>query len=171
VRELGHRSRAIAPTLRVTRLHEEDDRADAIAQAGPNDLIIASYGLLALHDDELAAREWSTLVLDEAQAIKNSDTRRAQAALRINAPMRVAVTGTPVENRLDELWTLMHLLNPGLLGPRDRFAARFAVPIERDRDPRAAQRLRRLVRPFLLRRTKSEVLSDLAERTEIALQN
>ena len=159
-----------APTLRVTRLHEEDDRADAIAQAGPNDLIIASYGLLALHDDELAAREWSTLVLDEAQAIKNSDTRRAQAALRINAAMRVAVTGTPVENRLDELWTLMHLLNPGLLGPRDRFAARFAVPIERDRDPRAAQRLRRLVRPFLLRRTKSEVLSDLPERTEIALR-
>jgi superfamily II DNA or RNA helicase len=159
-----------APTLRVTRLHEEDDRADAIAQAGPNDLIIASYGLLAMHDDELAAREWSTLVLDEAQAIKNSDTRRAQAALRINAAMRVAVTGTPVENRLDELWTLMHLLNPGLLGPRDRFAARFAVPIERDRDPRAAQRLRRLVRPFLLRRTKSEVLSDLPERTEIALR-
>ena len=159
-----------APTLRVTRLHEEDDRADAIAQARPNDLIIASYGLLALHDDELAAREWSTLVLDEAQAIKNSDTRRAQAALRINAAMRVAVTGTPVENRLDELWTLMHLLNPGLLGPRDRFAARFAVPIERDRDPRAAQRLRRLVRPFLLRRTKSEVLSDLPERTEIALR-
>jgi SNF2 family DNA or RNA helicase len=159
-----------APTLRVTRLHEEDDRADAIAQAGPNDLIIASYGLLALHDDELAAREWSTLVLDEAQAIKNADTRRAQAALRINAAMRVAVTGTPVENRLDELWTLMHLLNPGLLGPRDRFAARFAVPIERDRDSRAAQRLRRLVRPFLLRRTKSEVLSDLPERTEIALR-
>jgi len=159
-----------APTLRVTRLHEEDDRAVAIAQAGPHDLIIASYGLLALHDDELAAREWSTLVLDEAQAIKNADTRRAQAALRINAAMRVAVTGTPVENRLDELWTLMHLLNPGLLGPRDRFAARFAVPIERDRDPRAAQRLRRLVRPFLLRRTKSEVLSDLPERTEIALR-
>jgi superfamily II DNA or RNA helicase len=163
-------SARFAPTLRVTRLHEEDDRGDAIAQAGPNDLIIASYGLLALHDDELAAREWSTLVLDEAQAIKNSDTRRAQAAMRINAAMRVAVTGTPVENRLDELWTLMHLLNPGLLGPRDRFAARFAVPIERDRDPRAAQRLRRLVRPFLLRRTKSEVLSDLPERTEIALR-
>ena len=159
-----------APTLRATRLHEQNDRADVIAAAGPNDLIIASYGLLTLHDDALAGREWSTLVLDEAQAIKNADTRRAQTALRINASMRVAVTGTPVENRLDELWTLMHLLNPGLLGPRERFAARFALPIERDRDPRAAQRLRRLVRPFLLRRTKAEVLTDLPERTEITLR-
>ncbi len=105
-------------------------------------------------------------VLDEAQAIKNAGTKRAQASLELQAGFRLALSGTPVENYLDELWSLFNFLNPGLLGSREAFQKRFAIPIERDRDAQARQSLRALVRPFLLRRTKASVLSELPPRTE-----
>ena len=106
-------------------------------------------------------------MLDEAQALKNAATKRAQAVATLPADFRLALTGTPVENRLADLWSIMNLLNPGLLGSAAQFQQRFAGAIERQRDDGTRERLRRLVAPFLLRRTKAQVLTDLPPRTEI----
>ena len=157
-----------APTLSVQMLGGAD-RSQRIAAAGDFDVVICSYGLLPQVLEDLRARRWHTLVLDEAQAVKNYSTRRAQAVLELEADFRVATTGTPVENRRDELWMLFRFLNPGLFGSRERFNERFAVPIERRADAKARGRLQRLIAPFVLRRTKASVLSELPERTEIVL--
>jgi SNF2 family DNA or RNA helicase len=161
-------ARRFAPTLRV-ELFGAGDRSRRLAAAGAFDLVVASYALVQQEAESFAGRTWHTVVLDEAQAVKNYAAKRTQAVLALAADFRMVTTGTPVENRLDELWTLFRFLNPGLLGPRERFQTRFAGPIERARDERARGRLRRLVRPFVLRRTKSEVLAELPPRTEIAL--
>jgi superfamily II DNA or RNA helicase len=158
-----------APTLRAIRLAETGDRAEAIGGLGPGDALIASYGLMAREQERLAAVKWAMAVLDEAQSIKNADTRRAEASRRLDAGFRLALTGTPVENDLDELWSLFAFVNPGLLGGRDRFAKRFVAPIARDNDAAAKAALRALVRPFLLRRTKAQVLAELPPRTEQTL--
>jgi superfamily II DNA or RNA helicase len=158
--------RRFAPTLTVHRLSTSSDRTALITGLGANDILVCSYGLLHQEADALAAAHWSMVVLDEAQAIKNADTKRAQASLSLQANFRVVLTGTPVENYLDELWSLFNFLNPGLLGSREAFQKRFAIPIERDRDSQARQALRTLIRPFLLRRTKAAVLSELPPRTE-----
>jgi len=109
-------------------------------------------------------------VLDEAQAIKNAQTKRAQASVALQARFRLVLTGTPIENYLDELWSLFNFVNPGLLGSREGFQKRFAGPIERDGDAHARQALRALIRPFLLRRTKGAVLTELPPRTEQTMQ-
>jgi hypothetical protein len=111
------------------------------------------------------------LVLDEAQNIKNSAARQAQAVRRIRAPRRIALTGTPVENRLAELWSIMEVLNPGLLGSANAFRQRFAVPIERYGDDAAAGRLRLATAPFILRRLKSDraIIADLPEKLEMTV--
>ncbi len=161
-----------APTLNVQifgTAAQANERAKLVADAGPFALIVCSYTLLQQEIELFAAREWHTVVLDEAQAVKNFATKRAQAVFSLNAGFRIATTGTPVENRMDELWTLFRFLNPGLLGTRERFNERYAAPIERGRDGRARSRLRRLVRPFILRRIKSEVLTELPPRTEIVI--
>ena len=142
-------------------------RRQQLQALGPHDVLVCSYGLLQRDAELLSETHWHTVVLDEAQAIKNPTTRRARAALGLQADCRVALTGTPIENRLAELWSIMAFANPGLLGSSDAFQQRFAGPIERDGDPAASRRLRRVVAPFLLRRTKAEVLSDLPPRTEI----
>jgi len=159
-------ARRFAPTLNI-REFGAGERAKLVAEAGEFDIVIVSYALLSQEIDLLTTRPWHTLVLDEAQAVKNFATKRAQAVLALASDFRMVTTGTPVENRLDELWTLFRFLNPGLLGSRERFNERFAAPIERHRDTGARARLRRLIRPFVLRRTKSEVLGDLPPRTEI----
>ncbi len=155
-----------APGLNV-RLYGEGDRAEMLAGAGPNDLLIASYSLAQIDDEAFAKVEWATLVLDEAQALKNAATKRAKSVATLNAGFKLALTGTPVENRLGDLWSIMNLLNPGLLGSSQQFNDRFASAIERERDEATRMRLRRLVSPFLLRRTKAQVLPDLPPRTEI----
>jgi len=142
-------------------------RRRQVRALGPGQVLVCSYALLQRDADLLAGREWHSAVLDEAQAIKNAATRRAKAAARLDAGFRVALTGTPIENRLGELWSIMGFANPGLLGSAEQFTQRFAGPIERDGDAQASRRLRRLVAPFLLRRTKGEVLTDLPPRTEI----
>jgi SNF2 family DNA or RNA helicase len=124
---------------------------------------------MAREQERLTAVKWAMAVLDEAQSIKNADTRRAEASRRLDAGFRLALTGTPVENDLDELWSLFAFVNPGLLGGRERFGKRFAGPIARDNDARAKAALRALVRPFLLRRTKTQVLAELPPRTEQTL--
>jgi superfamily II DNA or RNA helicase len=155
-----------APSLKPLRLAETGDRGETLKSLGPGDVLIASYGLLGREEDRLAGMSWAMAVLDEAQAIKNADTQRAKASHRLDAKFRLGLTGTPVENDLDELWSLFRFVNPGLLGSREAFGKRFATPIERDGDPNAKAALRALVRPFLLRRTKAAVLAELPPRTE-----
>jgi len=159
-----------APTLTTHRLSAASDRAALVADLGPRDVLVCSYGLLHQEAEPLGGRAWQMAVLDEAQAIKNAGTKRAQASLALQAGFRLALSGTPVENDFDELWSLFNFVNPGLLGSRDGFQKRFAVPIERDRDAHARQALRSLIRPFLLRRTKAAVLSELPPRTEQTMQ-
>jgi SNF2 family DNA or RNA helicase len=142
-------------------------RRKQVQALGAGQVLVCSYGLLQQGDDILTSRSWHTAVLDEAQAIKNPGTRRARAAQALAADFKLALTGTPIENRLGELWSIMAFANPGLLGSLEQFNQRFATPIERDGDPQAGRRLRRLIAPFLLRRTKAEVLADLPPRTEI----
>jgi len=156
-----------APGLRVQLYGEGSFRAAQLKALGPGDLMVASYALVQIDEENFAGIEWATLVLDEAQALKNAATKRAKSIALLNANFKLALTGTPVENRLADLWSIMNLLNPGLLGSSGQFGERYANAIERDRDPAAQARLRRLVAPFLLRRTKGQVLQDLPPRTEI----
>lgn len=159
-----------APTLNV-RMFGAGDRAETIDSAGPFDLVIVSYGLLQLESERFTKQRWHTIVLDEAQAIKNAATKRSQAVMALQGEFRMVATGTPLENHLGELWNLFRFINPGLLGSLDQFNLRFAGPIERQQDHRAEvgarNRLRRLIAPFILRRTKAQVLTELPARTEI----
>ncbi|HKK53199.1 MAG TPA: DEAD/DEAH box helicase, partial [Myxococcota bacterium] len=132
------------------------------------DVTLTSYALLRQDIDRLAEPTWSCVVLDEAQAIKNPESQIARAAMRLDAEARIALTGTPVENRLEELWSQLHFLNPGLLGGRSDFRERYARPIAEGDDP-TAERLRRRIRPFLLRRLKADVAPELPPLSEIVL--
>ena len=161
--------RRFAPTLRV-RTFAGPARAKDLSDLGPFDLLVTSYALLQVDIDVLAKVEFATAVLDEAQVIKNADTKRARAAGRLKAKLRVATTGTPIENRLADLHSIFAFINPDLLGSADSFQARFARPIERAQDAHARDRLRRLVAPFILRRTKTQVLPELPARTEVTLR-
>jgi len=157
-----------APTLRLT-LYRETDREEFLSEIGAGDVVVSSYGLVLRDVAKLAEIRWGTLVVDEAQFIKNSETKTAQAMRRIDADWRLALTGTPLENHLGELWSLFRTISPGLFGSWERFRERFAAPIERKRDLERRRALSRVVRPFILRRTKSEVLDELPERTEVEL--
>ncbi|HEY8944944.1 MAG TPA: DEAD/DEAH box helicase, partial [Polyangiaceae bacterium] len=131
------------------------------------DILIVSYALLQQHADELAAVEWNTAVLDEAQFIKNDGSLRAKAAFRLRARYRLAMTGTPVENHLGDLWSIFHFLNPSLLGTAKNFELRYQKPIERDRDSEQHAALKHLVGPFILRRTKARVARELPALTVV----
>jgi len=155
-----------APTLNPIAFHETD-RDSFLQQLKPGDVVVIGYALLQREIDKLAEVKWGTLVLDEAQAIKNSQTQTAQAVRRIDADWKLALTGTPIENHLGELWSLFRAISPGLFGSWDRFRTKFASPIERDHNPERQQALARMIRPFVLRRTKEEVLRELPERTEV----
>ena len=160
-----------APDLRVHAHHgasrpRGDDLATRLADC---DVVVTTYGTAARDLDELEPWRWHRVVLDEAQAIKNANAGPSRTARRLDAGHRIAMTGTPMENRLAELWSVLDFLNPGLLGSQERFRNRFAVPIERHGDAEAARTLRRVTRPYLLRRVKTdpEVIDDLPEKIEI----
>ncbi len=138
------------------------------AAARQHDLVATSYALVRRDAAMLQDIDWFGVILDEAQNIKNPATRQTQAIRRLPATFRLALTGTPVENRLAELWSIMHFLNPGFLGSQHTFRARFALPVERYGDEQAAARLRRLVSPFILRRVKTDpnVIQDLPDKQE-----
>ncbi|WP_199221487.1 DEAD/DEAH box helicase [Desulfonatronum sp. SC1] len=157
-----------APSLRPVRFGP-GERERMVEQAGPFDLIVCSYGLLQSESELLAKVRWTTLVADEAQAIKNVVAKRSRAAMTLPADFKVITTGTPIENNLGELWNLFNFINPGLLSTLERFNRNFAVPIELNRDAEAKRRLKNLIRPFILRRLKSEVLAELPSRTEVVL--
>jgi superfamily II DNA or RNA helicase len=133
------------------------------------DIIVTTYSVLRIDQELLASEKWDTLVLDEAQTIKNPDSQVTRAAYRMRADFRVTLSGTPVENRLEELWSQFHFTNPGLLGGRQYFQDQYATPIS-DGRPDAAKALRTKIRPFLLRRLKSDVAKELPPRTDLVLE-
>ena len=160
-----------APGLSV-HVHHGADRLgghDLVETAAEHDVVITTYALATRDADALGEVEWDRVVLDEAQNIKNSSSRQSQVIRRLPARHRVALTGTPVENRLAELWSIMDFANPGVLGSVHTFRARFAVPVERDGDTDAAERLRRITGPFVLRRLKTDpaIIGDLPDKIEM----
>ncbi len=159
-----------APSLRV-RLHhgEERSRRPGRSWPAPAELVITSYSVLWRDEKLLSSRPWDTIVLDEAQCIKNPGSRASAAARRLPARHRIALTGTPLENRLSELWSIMDFLNRGFLGGLENFRTDFAHRIEAQGDGARAESLKRLVRPFILRRVKSDpkVVPDLPEKVEL----
>jgi len=159
-----------APTINAIQLGG-GDRQKVIDNLQPFDMLVCSYGLLQQEDvaEMLAQVQWQTIVLDEAQAIKNVNTKRSQAAMNLQGGFKLITTGTPIENHLGELWNLFRFINPGLLGSLEKFNERFATPIERYQDKAARLQLKKLIQPFILRRTKNQVLEELPSRTEILL--
>jgi SNF2 family DNA or RNA helicase len=132
------------------------------------EVTLTTYATLRMDAERLAEEAWDVVVLDEAQAIKNETSQTARAAFDLRATFRIALSGTPVENRLEELWSVMRFANPGLLGGRSGFQQRYVEPIANG-DPQAASRLRAKIRPFVLRRVKKDVLPELPPRTESVL--
>ena len=162
-----------APDLTVM-VHHGDKRSqgrDFLRQVRSHDLIVTSYALLYRDEADLKQVDWQGIVLDEAQNIKNPEARQSQVVRQLEADFRIAMTGTPVENRLSELWSIMDFLNPGYLGPRNFFQRRFAVPIERYGDTDSLRTLRSLVQPFILRRLKTDrsIIQDLPEKQEMTV--
>ncbi|MCP4544312.1 MAG: DEAD/DEAH box helicase [Chloroflexi bacterium] len=170
---VGNWKREIArfgPKLRVM-VHHGSDRArgeEFITAAHAHDVVISTYGLARRDVDDLHQITWSDVFLDEAQNIKNPHAKQTQAIRSLPAANRVALTGTPVENRLSELWSIMQFLNPGFLGSQAKFRKTFALPIERYQDESAIERLKGLVGPFVLRRLKTDptIIQDLPDKRE-----
>ncbi len=159
---------SFTPDLKV-RMYRGPKREKMLEDLGPGTLLITSYDVLARDGERLSEIEFGTVVLDEAQAIKNARTRRAKAARLLQAKWRLALTGTPLENHLGEVWSIYRTVSPGLLGPWEHFRRHYALPIERDGDAAVRDKLVSRLRPFLLRRTKSEVAAELPPRTEVVL--
>ena len=165
-REIGR----FAPGLRTyvhrgaSRLRGEEMRAAVKGQ----DVVLTSYPIARLDAESIHSIKWLAVILDEAQNIKNPEAKQTQAIRKIEAEFRIALTGTPVENRLSELWSIMHFLNPGYLGARKSFRENFALPIERYHDEEAIKQLKQLTTPFILRRVKTDprVISDLPDKVE-----
>jgi len=163
-------SRRFAPSIRVM-VHHGPLRAQGEAflkVASEHDLVVTTYSLAHRDRETLARVPWWRIALDEAQNIKNPVAKQTQAIRSLDTPRRIALTGTPIENRLSELWSIIDFINPGLLGTIHDFRSRFALPIERYRDQIRAKRLRSIVQPFILRRLKTDpnVIADLPEKVE-----
>ncbi len=170
VRNWESEAARFTPMLRVA-VHHGTGRSGASSftnVVAQHDLVITTYHVAARDIETLGAVQWTTVVFDEAQAVKNPETRTAKALRTLPASQHIALTGTPVENRLSELWSIMSMVTPGLLGNLTQFRRRFATPIERNHDHAAAEALRRLTSPFLLRRTKADksLVPDLPDKVE-----
>ena len=157
-----------APGLKVLPLHGPD-RAQSFGAIAKHDLVLTTYPLLARDAGTLLAHEFHAAILDEAQAIKNPKAAIAGIAHQIKARHRFALTGTPLENNLGEVWSLFQFLAPGLLGDESTFRRTFRTPIEKHGDQVAQAFLSRRLKPFMLRRTKEEVATELPKKTEIAI--
>ncbi len=160
-----------APDLPVMVHHGVSRRRGAAfaQEAGRQAMVISSYALLHRDVDTLKQVPWVGVILDEAQNIKNPETKQARAARALTADYRLALTGTPVENSVGDLWSLMEFLNPGFLGTQTAFKRTFFVPIQAGRDPEAVTQLKRLTGPFILRRLKTDkaIIADLPEKLEM----
>ncbi|MCC8071997.1 MAG: DEAD/DEAH box helicase [Bacteroidales bacterium] len=158
-----------APSLNVYVLNRASNRSEIVGKAGPGDVILSSYGVLANEAEMLSVKQWGTICLDEAHTIKNRDTQMSRAAMTLHAQNKIILTGTPIQNRLSELWNLFRFINPGLLGSYEEFTRRFITPIEVYKDKETSKKLQRLIHPFMLRRTKEEVVDELPEKSEVTL--
>jgi superfamily II DNA or RNA helicase len=159
-----------APTLRCDIHHGTERRREDTFTAfvKENEIILTSYALLVRDFEMISRIHWKVVILDEAQNIKNPASKQSRAARKIRSDIRFALTGTPIENRLAELWSIMEFLNPGYLGSHERFQKRFAIPIEKGKSERKAEILKRIISPFLLRRMKTDegIAADLPEKME-----
>lgn len=158
-----------APSLKPI-VFNQADRDQVVSAVGAGDVVLVTYGVLSQEIDKLASREWASLVLDEAHTIKNRETKMSKAAKQLKSDARVLLTGTPIQNHLSEIWNLFDVANPGLLGGFDAFGERFIVPVERDHNREQQRLLKRLISPFILRRTKAEVLEELPQKTDITIR-
>ncbi|MBD2627434.1 DEAD/DEAH box helicase [Trichormus variabilis] len=162
-----------APTLKVLEYHgDKRPKGKAFTEViQKHDLVITSYALIPRDLKLLQSINWQIIVLDEAQNVKNSDAKQSQAIRQIKTTFRIALTGTPVENRLQELWSILDFLNPGYLGNKQFFQRRFAMPIEKYGDTASLSQLRSLVQPFILRRLKTDkdIIQDLPEKQEMTV--
>ncbi|MEH2121319.1 DEAD/DEAH box helicase [Nostoc sp.] len=162
-----------APTLKILQYHgDKRPKGKAFLEAAKNhDLIVTSYSLLHRDIKSLQSVSWQIIVLDEAQNVKNPEAKQSKAVRQLEATFRIALTGTPVENRLQELWSILDFLNPGYLGNRQFFQRRFAMPIEKYGDTASLNQLRSLVQPFILRRLKSDrdIIQDLPDKQEMTV--
>lgn len=157
-----------APTLNVHEFNGAQNRNSILQNLGKYDVLVVSYGLLQANPDLLSDTKWNIAVLDEAHAIKNSNSVRSKAVMKLNASFRVITTGTPVQNHHGELWNLFQFINPGLLGSYDSFTSRY---VKGDADNEQSRKaLNRYIAPYILRRLKTDVLDDLPEKTEITLR-
>ncbi|MGB3615495.1 MAG: DEAD/DEAH box helicase, partial [Elainellaceae cyanobacterium] len=164
--------RRFGPSLKVMVHHGDRAQGKAFVKAANAvDIVITSYTLAYRDQKSLEKVSWQGLVLDEAQNIKNPEARQSQAVRQLESQFRIALTGTPLENRLSELWSIIDFLNPGYLGPRNFFQRRFAVPIERYGDSASLHALRSLVQPFILRRLKTDrtIIQDLPDKQEMTV--
>ncbi len=164
VREISR----FCPSMHIV-FHPNERDPQVVETLGAMQILVTTYGLLNNEAELLSTIPWETAILDEAQSIKNVHTKRSRAALQIQAKTKIVLTGTPLENRLSELWTLFHFINPGLLGSYESFTKRFSDPIELHNDAAAKHALRKLIQPFVLRRLKHQVLDDLPPRIEKTL--
>src|SRR5690606_27326819 len=160
-----------APGLRVATVTATQRRrgTDLATAVGGADLVVTSYTLLRLEAEHYRAMPWSALFLDEAQFVKNHRSATYQAVRQVGAVRTFVITGTPLENSLMDLWSMLSLAAPGLFPRPESFTERYRKPIEAGRAPETLERLRRRVRPFMLRRTKSQVASELPAKTEQTL--
>ncbi|MBU3002309.1 DEAD/DEAH box helicase [Paraglaciecola arctica] len=166
------------PTLNIKLFADSSgtlQRQDLLNELNPFDCVIISYGLLQRESELLKNVHWHTIVADEAQALKNPLTKRTKAAYALKGDFKMITTGTPIENDLTELWSLFRFINPGLLGNIKRFNERYSLPIENAKEDqlaahKARQGLKSLIQPFILRRMKNQVLTELPPRTEINIQ-
>ncbi|TAG90233.1 MAG: DEAD/DEAH box helicase, partial [Bacteroidetes bacterium] len=157
-----------APTMNTT-LFGGKEREQQMAELKEHDLMVCSYGLLQQDAEKFAKVKWATVILDEAQNIKNMSTKRSKAAMDLQSDFKMITTGTPIENHLGELWNLFRFINAGLLGSLSNFNEKFALPIEKNQEPETQKQLQKLLKPFILRRRKSQVLEELPSKTEITL--
>ncbi len=156
-----------APSLHVEVLNATADRKTLVEQAKAGDVVLTTYGLFVTEDELLCAKKWNTVCLDEAHVIKNRQTKTSASVMKLQAAHRIILTGTPVQNHLGELWNLFQFANPGLLGSHDQFHDKYIVPIELQDNKERSRQLKRIVSPFMLRRTKQEVIEELPDKTEI----
>ncbi|WP_375511874.1 DEAD/DEAH box helicase [uncultured Nostoc sp.] len=162
-----------APSLKILQYHgDKRPKGKAFLEAvKKHDLIVTSYSLMHRDIKSLQSVSWQIIVLDEAQNVKNPEAKQSKAVRQLEATFRIALTGTPVENRLQELWSILDFLNPGYLGNKQFFQRRFAMPIEKYGDTASLTQLRSLVQPFILRRLKSDrdIIQDLPDKQEMAV--
>ncbi len=165
-------ARRFAPDLRTTAVADTLRRsgADPAALAGGSDVVVISYTLFRLDYDAYAGQEWAGLILDEAQFVKNHVTKASQNARRFPAPFKLAITGTPMENNLMELWSLFAITAPGLFPSSTNFAEYYRKPVEKESDAGKLAQLRRRIRPLIMRRTKDAVAKDLPPKQEQVLE-